>query len=465
MLTDIDLIPIWDTENGRTRNITAESLKKFIDDHPTTDKFVKSGTYSNGNLTLTYNNGSSFVVSGFDVGGSNGYADGGSIGASSDPKTLDTGVYYVTEKFSDSPTLDGSYVGSLIVQDDIDGNDNGKLLTYYTDNGMYYRQKFTGGWEAWKKAGKVELSGFYLNWHWDRETTHPEVGDSITLSVNRPIPPDASLDGMVYSMTSAPDGIGTISGNVITVTGVGTIYPIAVAPNGTKVEGGIDVYAVGQSPDSAPTATKESPESVKTLFADRELLRNLEAETKKLKDKVDNPLTPITPDSSRSNDKAIAELKHRVDVLAQSNITLTNDQLANARQIQELKARVQALENEINHPLTPINPTGAFNPSEIKVKSGASDDWPDGTLDSFHGEDIGTHDQVVTGLDVTPSKVLISVPNDAAQHVSGISLEGGLPSVWESKVCDLGHGLSMTVFRSPYEFNEDHLEFEIVWRS
>lgn len=87
----------------------------------------------------------------------NGYGDGGAIGNFDDPKALGTNAYYVAEDFVDPPVLTGSYVGLMLIQDDIDGS-NGKLITYYTQEGVFYRQKFAGGWEPWSESH--ESSGY-----------------------------------------------------------------------------------------------------------------------------------------------------------------------------------------------------------------------------------------------------------------------------------------------------------------
>lgn len=65
---DSDLIPIWDSENNRTRNISVKVLSEFINSGsstPSEDKYVISGIYRDGSLTLNYNNGGGFTVQGF----------------------------------------------------------------------------------------------------------------------------------------------------------------------------------------------------------------------------------------------------------------------------------------------------------------------------------------------------------------------------------------------------------------
>lgn len=59
-LEDNDLIPIWDAEAGRTRNITSETLRKYVN-----PEGVVSGTYSDGVLKLVRLDGTEIEVSGF----------------------------------------------------------------------------------------------------------------------------------------------------------------------------------------------------------------------------------------------------------------------------------------------------------------------------------------------------------------------------------------------------------------
>lgn len=61
-LEDKDLIPVWDAESGRTRNITAESIKDYI---PDIVPHVISGTYESKTLTLNLSDDSEVVVSGW----------------------------------------------------------------------------------------------------------------------------------------------------------------------------------------------------------------------------------------------------------------------------------------------------------------------------------------------------------------------------------------------------------------
>ena len=68
-LADNDLIPIWDGDAGRTRSVNAHSLAKYVSDEIDAGIYVKSGAILNRVLTLTYNNGQSITIEGFDPDG------------------------------------------------------------------------------------------------------------------------------------------------------------------------------------------------------------------------------------------------------------------------------------------------------------------------------------------------------------------------------------------------------------
>ncbi len=68
-LADNDLIPIWDGDAGRTRSVNAHSLAKYVSEEIDAGIYVKSGVYSNGVLTLTYNNGTTMEVDGLPPDG------------------------------------------------------------------------------------------------------------------------------------------------------------------------------------------------------------------------------------------------------------------------------------------------------------------------------------------------------------------------------------------------------------
>ncbi|MCP3679383.1 MAG: hypothetical protein GY782_03595 [Gammaproteobacteria bacterium] len=67
-LADNDLIPIWDGDAGRTRSVNADSIAKYVKGEIDDGIYVKSGSLEGGVLTLTYNNGQSFSVEGFESG-------------------------------------------------------------------------------------------------------------------------------------------------------------------------------------------------------------------------------------------------------------------------------------------------------------------------------------------------------------------------------------------------------------
>lgn len=141
---------------------------------PLVDYSVKDVKFEGNNIVFEFNDGSRVVLNNAkidlkgdkgdtgdkgdkgDTGatgpagadGVGGYADKGTLNGSDNPQTMASGFYYVTEKFVGAPTITRGYVGHMMIQDKID-DPNGRLLVYFTDSGIYYQQKFAGGWEEW----------------------------------------------------------------------------------------------------------------------------------------------------------------------------------------------------------------------------------------------------------------------------------------------------------------------------
>lgn len=98
-LEDKDLIPVWDAESGRTRNIAAESLKDYIPKIQQVDiPHLVSGTYSAGTLTLDMSDGSKVDVSGWtDLTGINFKEDGSELGMFRSVNFMGSGVQAVRQ--------------------------------------------------------------------------------------------------------------------------------------------------------------------------------------------------------------------------------------------------------------------------------------------------------------------------------------------------------------------------------
>lgn len=265
VLNDADRIPIWDSENGRTRSVLAETILKYIDDHPSSDKFVQSGSYSQGVLTLVYNDGGHITINGFEMGtvtsvntktgdvvltsqdiNAEPLRASGTIGFSQDPTTMAQGDYYVTEKFLNSPDLPQgvSYVGLVRIDVDFDGSDNGGLIQYYSDNGIYLKKKLASGWEAsWEDPLKHGLQSYQII----ATTTDPYIGinSQVTLTTGNPYPSDAIIpSGTTFEFSYPEDAanFATISGNVITFHAIGRVSVTARTPEG--LTSSLDVISI-----------------------------------------------------------------------------------------------------------------------------------------------------------------------------------------------------------------------------
>lgn len=102
------------------------------------------------------------------------------------------------------------------------------------------------------------------------------------------------------------------------------------------------------------------------------------------------------------------------------------------------------------------------HPSTVRVHYGASDSYPT----DFTGEtgEVAPHEEMtITGLDGTPSKVWIAVPQTMATKVAGISANGGLPARWAFSKIDV-NGVTWTVYQSPTQLADSSLDLRIIWR-
>ena len=95
-----DLVPIWDSENRRTRSLSLQSISEFVE---TSDgKFIISGSYKDGKLTLNYNTGGGITVEGFAFK---------STDLSDMPQLLEAGKALVVDKYGEKyelQSIDGS---------------------------------------------------------------------------------------------------------------------------------------------------------------------------------------------------------------------------------------------------------------------------------------------------------------------------------------------------------------------
>ncbi|CAH9011477.1 conserved hypothetical protein [Vibrio phage 236O40-1] len=101
------------------------------------------------------------------------------------------------------------------------------------------------------------------------------------------------------------------------------------------------------------------------------------------------------------------------------------------------------------------------DPGSIVAHVGSGADFPT----SFTGE-YGTYqphqDIMITGLDRSPAKVWVAIPDNVGHDITGIKIDGGLPATWASKVISID-GKDWNVFISPLVMHEAHLTLTPVW--
>lgn len=230
-----DHVAVWDggeLKAGPSMDGRASSLVKLdgtgklpaidgsqLTNLPLVDYSVKDVKFEGNNIVFEFNDGSRVVLNNAkldlkgdkgdpgsegDPGGKGdpgapgadgvgGYADKGILDSGDNPQTMEAGFYYVTEKFIGAPTIAPGYVGHMMIQDKID-DPNGRLLVYFTSAGIYYQQKFAGGWEAWlntatagfRPAAPVraftKFAGIYQNLsELNTFVTNPQAGEQAIL--------------------------------------------------------------------------------------------------------------------------------------------------------------------------------------------------------------------------------------------------------------------------------------------
>lgn len=106
------------------------------------------------------------------------------------------------------------------------------------------------------------------------------------------------------------------------------------------------------------------------------------------------------------------------------------------------------------HPHSPV-----FDPSKVELTGGYADDWRDAVHFSTHkvGSPI-----TITKVSDDPHNAVVIMDVDAAKHVQGVTIDGGLPAVWESHAITIGEK-QYTAFISPYAFTKHPLDIGIVW--
>lgn len=102
-----------------------------------------------------------------------------------------------------------------------------------------------------------------------------------------------------------------------------------------------------------------------------------------------------------------------------------------------------------------------FDPSSVALTGGFSDNWQDQVHVSTHhtGSPI-----TITKVDDTAHNAVILLDEDAAPHVAGFTIDGGLPAQWDSHAVTWQDGSKHVAFISPYKFTKRSLVIGINWK-
>ncbi|AUR90140.1 coil containing protein [Vibrio phage 1.138.O._10N.261.48.A1] len=134
--------------------------------------------------------------------------------------------------------------------------------------------------------------------------------------------------------------------------------------------------------------------------------------------------------------------------------TLSSEETTLEQKVTELEKKVTALEGGGSAPKP-----DAFNPEAVELTGGYADNWQDAVHVSTHkaGSPI-----TITKVSDEPHNAVVMMPPEAAMHVAGITIDGGLPAKWESHAVTISNK-QYTAFISPYQFTKHPLEIGIVW--
>ncbi|BAV81110.1 hypothetical protein [Vibrio phage CKB-S2] len=347
----------------------------------------------------------------------------GTIGQADDPTTKPEGDYYVTEKFTNAPALPVgvSYIAPLRIDLDFDGSNNGGLITYYTDAGLFYKIKLAGGWETEWRNTLPSLTSFSYTWSSAGNTKYPVPQEQINVVAHDPIPNNAPFGNLklLLSKETIDAGIASIDPATGAVTPLksGWVHLMGVAPNGANT-GWFHIWVAqaGQG-NTDPTTSSGVP-------------ANLDGEKGPLQIRAGARLfSAPTPD------------------------------LNYQEEIKRLEKRVSDLEAQQHGGAPRPDKPAAFDPATVALTAGYADNWQDAIHVSTHK--TGSPIQI-TKVSDDPHKAVVMMSPEAATHVKGITLDGGLAAKWESHTVTIV-GKQYTAFISPYALTKHPIDIGIEW--
>ena len=140
--------------------------------------------------------------------------------------------------------------------------------------------------------------------------------------------------------------------------------------------------------------------------------------------------------------------------MARTLSTLSSEEQTLEAQVAELEKKVQVLEGGGSAPKP-----DKFNPSEVALTGGYADSWQEAIHVSTHktGSPI-----TITKMSDDPHNAVVMMTPEAAGHVTGVTIDGGLPAKWESHAVVIGEK-QYTAFISPYKLTKHPLNIGIAW--
>ena len=133
---------------------------------------------------------------------------------------------------------------------------------------------------------------------------------------------------------------------------------------------------------------------------------------------------------------------------------LSSEETTLEAKVAELESKVTELEKH-----SPAPKPDRFDPSTVALTAGYADNWQDAIHVSTHktGSPI-----TITKVSDEPHNAVVMMTPEAESHVTGITIDGGLPAKWESHGVTID-GRQYTAFISPYKLTKHPLSIGIVW--
>lgn len=156
-------------------------------------------------------------------------------------------------------------------------------------------------------------------------------------------------------------------------------------------------------------------------------------------------------------------------VITQDPVVVESEISGYKAQFDSLKAQLLSTEARVSkleaapahtpsggHDVTPV----AFDPANVELTGGFGEDYS--SVITFSNHKKGSPISVVNGTG-KPAYAFVLMTPEAAGHVTGITLDGGLPAMWDKKGVEISN-TNYVAFKSPYKLTAHSVEIGFNWK-